>query len=95
MSFPCEESVHFPSRKLTLNYFDDTTHTGNPPVFDDVLNTLERNGFYLLYSTRSYQPLALSVLGFLQEPLSRAINNNMQGTWAYYGFESIIWATKL
>jgi SAM-dependent methyltransferase len=33
LAFPTEASVHFPSRKKTLNYFDDPTHKESPPIF--------------------------------------------------------------
>lgn len=94
LSFPCEASVGFPNRKRTLNYFDDQTHKGTPPKFDDVLRDIRDSGFEIERSIKRYRPTALRVIGLLQEPIARSRNDIMQGTWALYGFESIIWARK-
>ena len=94
LAFPCEKSINFPSRRITLNYFDDLTHQQTPPDYKIVLNILNENNFDIIFKTRSYRPLFLTILGFLQEPLSRLINRNLQGTWALFGFETIIWAQK-
>lgn len=92
LAFPTEYSTTFPSRSRTLNYFDDPTHKGLPPDFDQVTSTLVRGGFSILVSERSYKPWLLSILGRMQEPLARRNSTIYQGTWAYYGFEAIIWA---
>jgi SAM-dependent methyltransferase len=94
LSFPCEQSTSFPSRGGTLNYFDDSTHQSGPPDFDALLRTLREFEFEITYSTRNYQPKFLWLVGFIFEPLSRWLNANLMGTWEYYGFESIIIATK-
>ncbi len=94
LSIPCEGSVRFPSRRITLNYYDDSTHKNVPPSFDWVLKTLQDEEFEVIFSTRHYRPILLRVVGMLQEPYSRYIGCNMQGTWAFYGFESIFWAVK-
>ncbi len=95
LSFPCEASVNFPHRKRTLNYFDDDTHKFSPPDFDGILSTLRDQGFLIEYSFRRYQPAGLWLIGLIQEPIARFRNTILQGTWAYYGFESIIWAKKI
>lgn len=94
LSFPCEESTGFPTRKGTLNYFDDATHKDLPPSFDHVIKTLKDGGFRIDFSRRRYQPLLSKVAGFLTEPLSRASGRISVGTWAFYGFETIITATR-
>ena len=94
LAFPSEKSIEFPNRSRTLNYFDDLTHRGNPPDFDMVLSLIEDNGFSIDYSVRMYRPMVLRLLGFFQEPFARRKNIILQGTWSYYGFESIIWAKK-
>lgn len=94
LAFPCEKSTTFPSRNITLNYYDDPTHQETPPSYNQVLNLLIENNFEILYKTKSYRPTILTILGFIQEPLSRLLNKNLQGTWALYGFETIIWAKK-
>lgn len=95
LAFPCENSVDFPSRSRTLNYYDDSTHKKNPPDFDKVISLILSNGFSIEYSVRQYRPFILRLLGFVQEPFAKRRNIILQGTWAYFGFESIIWARKL
>ena len=92
ISFPSAESVNFPERSGTLNYHDDSTHVGSPPDFADVTKTIVESGFEIEFSARNFRPMVDRVRGFLNEPRSRKENRLMAGTWAYYGFESIIWA---
>jgi SAM-dependent methyltransferase len=94
LSFPCKESVLFPKRYGTLNYYDDCTHQLTPPNFEDIINVLQKNGFEILYAIKNYRPLLLRIIGFLIEPFSSRKKKAMRGTWEYYGFESIIWARK-
>jgi SAM-dependent methyltransferase len=93
ISFPTETSVGFPSRAGCLNYYDDPTHQAIPPDFGAVVNLLCRNGFSILYRAKRYQPLIFWTVGLLSEPISQH-RGRMEGTWEYYGFESIIWAQK-
>ena len=93
ISFPSEMSVTFPSREGCLNYYDDPTHKSVPPDFDLIIDLLSRNGFSILYSVKRYQPPFFWTLGLVSEPISKRLGR-MQGTWEYYGFESIIWAQK-
>ena len=93
MAFPTEKSVNFPSRKGTLNYFDDTTHKENPPDFNKIIKTLNENNIKIIFASRSYKPIFLYLIGFLSEHLSTN-KKATPFTWAYYGFEAIIWAKK-
>jgi SAM-dependent methyltransferase len=93
ISFPSETSVTFPSREGCLNYYDDPTHKSVPPDFDAIVDLLSRKGFSILYSVKRYQPPFFWTLGLVSEPISKRLGR-MQGTWEYYGFESIIWAQK-
>jgi SAM-dependent methyltransferase len=93
LSFPSEISVTFPSRAGCLNYYDDPTHKSTPPDFAAIIDLLSRKGFSILYSVKRYQPPLFWVLGLVSEPISKR-RGRMQGTWEYYGFESIIWAQK-
>lgn len=95
LAFPCEDSVNFPSRKVTLNYYDDQTHNNTPVNFDRVIEILKENDLNIIFSRKKYKPFILFLIGLIQEPLSRILNRNLQGTWALYGFESIIWAKKV
>ena len=94
MAFPCEESVNFPRRGGTLNYFDDDTHLYSPPNFRDIIRSLNTNGFSIIFSQKNYSPIILRIYGFIVEPISKIRNKVMRGTWEYYGFESIIIAKK-
>jgi len=94
LSFPCTESVFFPRRKGTLNYFDDNTHRGLPPNYDNVLQTIREKDLEIEHCIRRYRPAALFLIGVLQEPFAYVFGNILQGTWSLYGFESIIWARK-
>lgn len=93
MSFPCEESVTFPKRRGTLNFFDDTTHN-KVPRWDEILNTLKQAGFVIDYASKRYRPIGLMLIGALLEPISALRRVNVLGTWELYGFESIVWASK-
>ena len=94
LAFPCEASAHFPSREGTLNYFDDDTHRYNPPDYQAIIGVLRQNRFSVDFAARRYQPIYWWLRGLFNEPRSRVRNKVMFGTWAYYGFESIIWARK-
>lgn len=94
MAFPCAQSINFPSRRGTLNYYDDPTHKNLPPNFEKIVTLLERSGFNIEFATKNYSPRLLRWIGFLFEGISRLRGSVMIGTWDYYGFESIIIATK-
>lgn len=94
LSFPSENSITMPSRSTTLNYFDDATHVALPPNYAQVLRTLEKNGLRIIFSQRQYRPKLLFLIGLIQEPVSYIRRKVLQGTWALYGFETIIWAEK-
>jgi SAM-dependent methyltransferase len=96
LAFPTEESVNFPSREGTLNYYDDETHKDTPPPYDDTLNILRANNMKIIFSSKSYKPWLFYIMGFLLEPLSRKWRKVPKGfpTWWYWGFECVIWAKK-
>lgn len=95
LAFPCEASVAFPKRRGCLNFHDDATHR-MPPEYDKVLATIKSTGLIIEFACRRYRPLILCFLGLMLEPVSWALKTNMPlgSTWALYGFESIIWATR-
>ena len=95
MLFPSEVSVDLPSRGGCLNYFDDPTHKGSPPDFKDLINNIRFHNFDIVFAAKRYRPLKMVVSGFLNERKSRKENKVMNGTWAYYGFESLIWAKRV
>jgi len=97
LAFPSEKSVNFPSRKGTLNYYDDDQHKGSPPVFNDVVRTLEKFGVKIEYGNRSYKPKFMYIVGLLLEPISALFKKSMfgqYGTWSFWGFEAVIWGIK-
>jgi SAM-dependent methyltransferase len=96
LAFPCEASVRFPRRRGgCLNFHDDGTHRV-PPDFRKVCDYLASRRIRIDFAAQRYRPVLLFVLGLLLEPLSVVLNRIMPAgtTWALYGFESIIWATK-
>ncbi len=95
LSFPASESVNFPSRIGTLNYYDDETHNDKLPNFENLLKILDLENFEIIYNSKRYSPKILWLIGFLLEPFSKRKKSVMTGTWEYYGFESIIQASKL
>lgn len=95
LSFPTEASVHFPGpRKGTLNYYDDKTHKGTPPKYKEVIAKLEQNNMKIVFARKSYKPFFLYCIGFLMEWKSKKDKEVRSWTWAYWGFETIIWAKK-
>jgi SAM-dependent methyltransferase len=95
LTFPCEESVAFPKRAGTLNFYDDPTHK-QVPNYRNVLDILMGNGMRIDYSRKRHRPAILFLVGLLLEPISILTRRTMPGlsTWALYGFESVIWASR-
>jgi len=94
IAFPSERSVKFPSRKGTLNYYDDKQHKGKPPVFSDVIRTLENEGINIEYKSGAYKPVFLFFIGMILEPISAFLKKNMTGTWSFWGYEAVVWGIK-
>lgn len=94
LCFPCEESVHFPKRFGTLNFYDDPTHK-KVPNWEKIILKITSEGFSINFSARRYRPWFLSIVGLILEPISVATKRVMPlVTWALYGFESVIWASR-
>lgn len=95
IAFPCEESVSFPNRVGTLNFFDDSTHC-KVPNWGSIVSTLKREGFVVEFIAKRYRPILLATMGLLLEPVSALARRVAPGctTWSLYGFESIIWASR-
>jgi SAM-dependent methyltransferase len=94
LSTPSQESVTFPSRRGCLNYYDDPTHRESPVDIKTVTQILIENGFKIDFISNSFRPIGLRMIGKMTEPLSRMRGTTQIGTWEYYGFEAILWATK-
>ena len=93
LAFPCEESVHFPSRRGTLNFFDDPTHLA-VPQYAGILRRIYEEDFTVEVAVKRYRPVYHFLRGAVAEPLSALRKRVMYGTWALYGFETIIWAAR-
>lgn len=95
LSLPCEESVRFPSRQGTLNFYDDPEHR-NPIPFEWLLALIRSNGMQIVSAVRRHRNPLLFFLGLICEPFSALLNRQAPfgATWALYGFESIIVAKK-
>ncbi len=96
LSFPSDATTKFPSRKGTLNFYDDNTHR-TLINFNKTIELLKSNGFQILYSTKRYRPIIPAIIGLLVEPISMIKKQVMpfRATWSLYGFESIIFAKKM
>lgn len=95
LSFPCRESVSFPSRSGALNFYDDPTHR-SVPDFDKICASARSRGLRIDFAARRYRPTALMLLGLALEPLGALLGKNMPAgsTWALYGFESVLWLSN-
>lgn len=94
ISFPAYSSIDFPERTGTLNYFDDGGHIDNPPDFGKVISILSQKGLNIVYASTQYQPPIPWVIGLGTETASAAEGVLKDGTWCYWGFESVIWAER-
>lgn len=95
LAFPAEETVNFPRREGTLNFFDDPTHR-EVPSFAKIGNRLRENGMLITKSVRRSRPFAYAAVGLMIEPWSALAKrvDRYGAAWALWGFESIIWAKK-
>jgi len=94
MAFPCEESINFPSRLGTLNFYDDPTHI-NVPIFNDILSRLKKNNLKIILKEKRRRFFPLAMLGLIRESDSHKKKRVYRGTWDYWGFESIIVAKNI
>jgi len=95
IAFPCEESIHFPERKHPLNFAFDSTHR-NLIGYSPFISLLKENGMKILFSGKRYRPIIPFIIGLLYEPVARLSGTPSPagGTWALYGFETIVIAQK-
>ena len=94
LAFPSKESITFPSRRGTLNFYDDPTHINQiDPIH--IINTLKYKKFELLIFKKNYKPFIIFLIGLILEPFSRLFKKVLFGTWEFYGFETIIIARKI
>lgn len=89
---PCASSLHFPSRSGTLNFFDDPSHKNIIPL--DWIQSMITPSMKIIKRHDRYRPPLMFLIGMLLEPISSVQRKSYFGTWAFYGFESILWARK-
>ena len=96
LAFPTEASMRFPHRRGGLNFCDDSTHK-SVPDWRNTMRRLTQLGVQIDFSTQRYHPLLLTAIGFLLEPYCALLRRNgiAGSTWALYGFESVIWASRV
>ena len=93
LAFPAAATISMPSRNGTLNFFDDPTHVA-PPDYDRVLDLLSTEGVVIDFAAERYRSPFYFFAGLISEPFSRLLKRVNTGTWALYGFETVIWGTK-
>lgn len=95
IAFPSEESINFPSRPGTLNFYDDSTHR-NIIEYDSFIEELESEGMNIVFAAKKFRPLIPFLTGLAFEPFGILLNRQapVHGTWALYGFETVIIAEK-
>lgn len=94
LSFPSEKSINFPNKDGCLNYYDDITHKGLPPNYRMVIEIIKKKSFIILFSSKSYKPFILHIIGFFSNILSKYTKKTTFGLWEWWGFETIIIAQK-
>ena len=94
LSFPSNESIYFPNRKGTLNYYDDPTHKKSQLKLKKIIRILKENGSEIVHSTKNNSPKLMKLIGLINERRSRKEGRILLGTSYYWGFESIFWIRK-
>jgi SAM-dependent methyltransferase len=94
LAFPSAASTEFPKRRGTLNYFQDKTHRGQPPEFSDVVALLRDHGVRVLYASTRYQPPIHWMVGLRNEEESAQSGALGLESWAFWGFETVIWGER-
>lgn len=51
-------------------------------------------GITIEYKCKNYKPIVYWILGLIEEPISVKCSKVLRGTWAYWGFETVIWGYK-
>ncbi len=92
LAFPSERSVTFPSRKGTLNFYDDGTHIYLPDFKAVMKRLIRTNGMSVDFVAESYRPFLPSLIGMFQKHIIK--DRATYYIWCYYGFVTIITAHK-
>lgn len=97
LAYPSDATVSMPSRIGTLNYYDDKSHIGLPPNWNEITSILEKCGMSIEFKRQRYRPLIPFLIGLVLEPWSYLSGRvcPLGSTWALFGFETVIWARKM
>lgn len=94
LEFPSPRSVNFPSKKETLNFYDDPTHCRIFSV-EEVSEILSQSGFSILSSgiRRQFVNILLMPLKIVYQSLTKGyVRGGVY--WDYYGFAEYVCARK-
>jgi SAM-dependent methyltransferase len=94
VSFPAIESVNFPKRNWTLNFYDDPTHF-NVIDSDSLVAKLSVNYKIERYIKRNYGRWSTRILAIMLDLLSGLFKKNNFLSWYRWGFEVIIRLKKI
>lgn len=94
ISFPAIESVNFPKRNWTLNFYDDLTHL-NLIDADRLVESLSKYYKIERYVRRNYGRWSTRVLATILDLLSGVFKKNTFLSWYRWGFEVVINVKKL
>lgn len=88
---PSKESINFPAREGTLNFYDDRTHQAPVPIIE-YLKELNPNEYNVVFFKDPYFGTFITrFLGLILEPISKIKNKVISKiTWHFWGFETII-----
>jgi hypothetical protein len=88
VAYPSPRSVTFPSRRGTLNFYDDPTHITIIRK-DELLEVFRRSGMEVVFAgmSRSIRGLLLMLARILMSPALGGVTGPV--LWDLYGFEEI------
>lgn len=95
LEFPTPDSVNFPSKKGTLNFYDDDTHCRLYSI-QELSNVLENQGLSIESSGKNRRWINIALMP-IKIPLQLIINGYVQGGvyWDWYGFADFVFGKKV
>ena len=94
IEFPCEASASFPSKKETLNFFDDDTHVRIWSI-KEVANIFMSEGFNVKMAGKNRSWINIALMP-IKIPLQLITKGYVRGGvyWDWYGFADYLVAEK-
>ncbi|HAY88057.1 MAG TPA: methyltransferase type 11 [Bacteroidetes bacterium] len=94
IEFPCEASASFPSKKETLNFFDDDTHVRIWSI-KEVANIFMNGGFNVKMAGKNRSWINIALMP-IKIPLQLLTKRYVRGGvyWDWYGFADYLIAEK-